>query len=101
MVYIAVVSSAIVFASLSLASVCVGRGESGEVVVCMGRGASGDEGDVAGGGEEGKEGTMKSEDANPSPVGNWKLVLTMAVRSFKSNVRSSSSSLVSAVWKSI
>ena len=66
----------------------------------VGRGASGDAGDVEGGGEEEKEGKMKSQEANPSPVGNWKLVLTMAVRSFKSSVRSSSS-LVSAVWKSI
>jgi len=60
--------------------VCVGRGESSEVVVCMGSGVSGDEGDVAGRGEVGKEGTTTSEVANPSSVGNWKLLLTMAVR---------------------
>ena len=84
------------------ATVCTGRGESGEADVCMGRGASGEEADVTYGADVGRGGIIKSLAANPSPVGSWKLVLTMAVTSLRFTVGSpSSSSLFSAVLKSI
>ena len=81
-------------------TVCTGWGESGEADVCMGRGASGEEGDVTCGGEVGRGGIIKLLAAYPSPVGNSKLVLTMAVRSLAVG-SPSSSSLFSAVLKSI